>query len=99
MRFPGNVRQLRNLAERIGVIFRQTGQWDGRLITHALELTREAGGRQLPVSSRPSQANERARILSELEKNGWQRQKTAEQLGMSRKSLWEKMRKLGINES
>jgi DNA-binding NtrC family response regulator len=97
MRFPGNVRQLRNLAERVGVIFRQTGHWDGRMISHALALASDCG-QSPPAPGRASQDNERARIVSELQKNGWQRQKTADQLGMSRKSLWEKMRKFGINE-
>ncbi len=96
MRFPGNVRQLRNLAERVGVIFRQTGRWDERLISHALEMMREVAAPPAPASRRPSAGDERAKIVNELNKNGWQRQKTAEQLGMSRKSLWEKMRKLGI---
>ncbi len=98
MRFPGNVRQLRNLAERVGVIFRQTGHWDARLITNALALASDCGDPHPPASSRASQADERARIVSGLQKNGWQRQKTADELGMSRKSLWEKMRKFGITE-
>ncbi|RYX95930.1 MAG: sigma-54-dependent Fis family transcriptional regulator [Comamonadaceae bacterium] len=100
MRFPGNVRQLRNLAERVGVIYQQTGTWDFRLISSALEMVQDMDA---PVagpaaSRRASSADERARIIAELEKNGWQRQKTAEQLGMSRKSLWEKMRKFGIED-
>lgn len=98
MRFPGNVRQLRNLAERVGVIFHQTGKWDARMISNALALASDCGSASQPVSGRASQPGERARIVSELQKNGWQRQKTADQLGMSRKSLWEKMRKFGINE-
>lgn len=99
MRFPGNVRQLRNLAERIGVICRQTRGWDERLISNALSLARDAGSPPPPASSRASQASARARIIGELEKNGWKRQKTADQLGISRKSLWEKMRKFGIAEN
>ncbi len=94
MRFPGNVRQLQNLAERVGVIVRQTSDWDMRLITRAMEQVQqsEAAGGAKPHFN----ADEHDRILAELERNGWQRQKTADHLGMSRKSLWEKMRKYGI---
>ncbi|MDB5963949.1 MAG: sigma-54-dependent Fis family transcriptional regulator, partial [Polaromonas sp.] len=97
MRFPGNVRQLQNLAERVGVIFGQTGEWDMRLISRALENVEEMNTASTPSSKRPLDAEERDRILGELERNGWQRQKTADLLGMSRKSLWEKMRKYGID--
>ncbi|MCZ8257582.1 MAG: sigma 54-interacting transcriptional regulator, partial [Polaromonas sp.] len=97
MQFPGNIRQLRNLAERIGVIVRQTNQWDEKLINRALEMVMDATEVSPALAARRSaDASERARILSELDRNEWHRQKTAQELGISRKSLWEKMRKLGI---
>lgn len=97
MRFTGNVRQLQNLAERIGVIVRQTGDWDMRLIMRALQQVQDSEATATPGAGRGRlDADERERILNELSKNGWQRQKTADQLGMSRKSLWEKMRKYSI---
>ncbi len=98
LQFPGNIRQLRNLAERIGVIVRQTSQWDEKLINRALEMVMDAGAGVPPAlaARRSADAVERARILSELDRNEWHRQKTAQVLGISRKSLWEKMRKLGI---
>ncbi len=106
MRFSGNVRQLRNLAERIGVIVRQTGEWNVRLITRAMDLSQDDGTAPVHSEEKPAQAHAqphaqpdaRARILAELEKNGWRREKTAVMLGMSRKSLWEKMRKYGIGD-
>jgi len=67
-----------------------------RLTTHAQEMMRDVAAPLAPASRRPSAGDECVRIVSELDKNGWQRQKTAEQLGMSRKSLWEKMRRFGI---
>lgn len=98
LQFPGNIRQLRNLAERIGVIVRQTNQWDEKLINRALEMVVDTGAEVAPVvaARRSADASERARILSGLDRNDWHRQKTAQELGISRKSLWEKMRKLGI---
>jgi transcriptional regulator of acetoin/glycerol metabolism len=40
---------------------------------------------------------ERSRIIDALNLNGWRRQDTAAELGISRKVLWEKMRKLQIS--
>ncbi|WP_343550254.1 helix-turn-helix domain-containing protein, partial [Ralstonia sp.] len=39
---------------------------------------------------------ERRRILAALDANNWRRQDTANTLGISRKVLWEKMRKYQI---
>ena len=96
MPFQGNVRQLRNLAERIGVIFRQIGQWDIKLIGNALAMMERVPAAPEVLSKLSSDADERTIIIDELDKNDWRREKTATQLGMSRKTLWEKMRRLGI---
>ncbi len=40
MRFPGNVRELRNLAERVGVIVRQLRVWDATRIQRMLVAAR-----------------------------------------------------------
>ena len=40
--------------------------------------------------------DERNRIIAALSENGWKRQNTAQHLGISRKVLWEKMRKYQI---
>jgi DNA-binding NtrC family response regulator len=39
---------------------------------------------------------ERSRVLAALATNAWRRQDTAQYLGISRKVLWEKMRKYQI---
>jgi transcriptional regulator of acetoin/glycerol metabolism len=41
-------------------------------------------------------SSERNRIIAALEINDWKRQDTAQHLGISRKVLWEKMRKYQI---
>ncbi|MFM0610282.1 sigma-54 dependent transcriptional regulator [Paraburkholderia sediminicola] len=100
--FPGNVRELRNLAERIGVTVRQIGAWDAvrlhRLLASArgsqvapVETVSEA-----PVDRRRWDTAERSRVISALDANGWRRRDTAQHLGISRKVLWEKMRKYHI---
>lgn len=100
--FPGNVRELRNLAERIGVTVRQIGAWDAprlrRLIAHARNAQpAPAESANEPVVDRSKwDMAERARVLAALAANAWRRQDTAQYLGISRKVLWEKMRKYQI---
>jgi len=104
--FPGNVRQLRNLAERVGVIVRQVRRWDQPMIQRAIALTRgtpapvtvgDRNGSAADGGERKGWNNtERNRIIAALEMNDWRRQDTAQHLGISRKVLWEKMRKYQI---
>jgi len=108
--FPGNVRQLRNLAERVGVIARQLHSWDQNLIQRAIALTRgtpapaalatDRNGTGVPLDANGDRkgwnSSERNRIIAALEINDWKRQDTAQHLGISRKVLWEKMRKYQI---
>jgi DNA-binding NtrC family response regulator len=100
--FPGNVRELRNLAERIGVTVRQIGAWDAARLQRLLALARsnqpvpaESAAEVLVDRSKWDMA-ERSRVLAALDANGWRRQDTAGTLGISRKVLWEKMRKYQI---
>jgi DNA-binding NtrC family response regulator len=101
--FPGNVRELRNLAERIGVTVRQIGAWDAtrlrRLIAHARNaqpVPAESAAPEAVVDRSKWDMGERARVLAALASNAWRRQDTAQYLGISRKVLWEKMRKYQI---
>ena len=50
MHFPGNVRQLRSLSERLGVIARQTGRWDQPLYERALH----SAGNMAPAPALPA---------------------------------------------
>lgn len=99
MEYPGNVRQLRNVAERVGVVVRQVGRWDQGLIQRALGHVREAQpGADRSADRRRWDGSERNRIIEALERHGWKRQDAAQHLGISRKVLWEKMRKYQIND-
>src|SRR5690606_23898552 len=99
MESPGNARQWRNVAERVGVIARQTGRWDQALIQRALEPVRDmapanAAGHPADLADRRRwDGNERNRIIAALNQHGWKREDAAQHLGISRKVLWEKMRK------
>jgi transcriptional regulator with GAF, ATPase, and Fis domain len=101
MRFPGNVRELRNLAERIGVTVRQMRTWDPQrlqaLLTHA-QRTQAALSERSHDAARWNMAD-RTRVIDALTTNGWRRQETAQYLGISRKVLWEKMRKYQISDT
>jgi DNA-binding NtrC family response regulator len=100
--FPGNVRELRNLAERIGVTVRQIGAWDAtrlrRLIAHArnAQPAPSENTSEVVVDRSKWDMAERSRVLAALTSNAWRRQDTAQFLGISRKVLWEKMRKYQI---
>jgi two-component system response regulator AtoC len=94
--FPGNIRELRNMLERAVALCDGT-----RIERHDL----------LPIDNEQAEAEathptlkatiadaERQAIRSALERHDWTIGKAAEDLGISRKSLWEKMRRYGIEQ-
>ena len=120
--FPGNIRQLANLVERVAILVRQQGIWDNGRLDRIFERMSALPGQKRqtgptsdkadapmvaqsqhgrPENDEPdlSEADrqERSRIIDALNLNGWRRQDTAAELGISRKVLWEKMRKLQIS--
>ncbi|WP_375791652.1 sigma 54-interacting transcriptional regulator [Glaciimonas immobilis] len=102
-RFAGNVRELRNVAERIGIIYRQLGNWDRSRIDRVFAglgtLARSSEGSDLLLVRKKGELTERNRIVAALDANGWRRQDTAHAIGISRKVLWEKMRKFQIADT
>lgn len=95
LHFRGNVRELINLAERVAITCQATGGWNAELLRPMLQRSQAAcQPRRQPWSSRDE--TERERILAHLESHGWRRQVTADALGISRKVLWEKMRKYAL---
>jgi DNA-binding NtrC family response regulator len=96
--YPGNVRQLRHaIAHAIAL----AGGKPIELEHLPAELA--------PDPERPSQTSmrqlqeaeadfERSYLLRALRRTGWNRTRAAELLGISRKTLWKKMRKLAIGE-
>jgi DNA-binding NtrC family response regulator len=91
--WPGNIRQLKHVLERACILSTQP------------VLTAEALFGELPVPQEEGTAEsladhlhacERRYIESALRANRWRMAETAAALGISRKNLWEKLRKLGI---
>lgn len=98
--FLGNVRELRNIAERVTIIYRQLGDWDRGAIDRVFAALREfqddTADIEIGSARRKWDMADRNRIIEALDAHNWRRQDTANYLKMSRKVLWEKMRKFQI---
>ncbi len=84
-RWPGNVRQLRNVVERLGVLY------DGAESLEALLdklLGHKTAGRDC--------SRERENLLELLEEASGNRSVAAKMIGVSRTTLWRKLRRLNI---
>ena len=86
--WPGNVRELRNAAERVALGLGLEGPADRRA---------EAPGESRPLAERVA-AFEREEIVRALIASGGVLKPVYESLGLSRKTLYEKMQKLGIDK-
>lgn len=95
--WPGNIRELKNALERASLMS------DGRTIAHDILFDRPAPA----LNAQQDVAGTLRDYLAECERDfivralgacKWQIQDCADSLGISRKNLWEKMRKLGIDK-
>jgi len=95
--WPGNVRELKHCIERACIM---TGdrQLEPR---HFFECEPPTGAveRDPGTLSTYLQDCERSYIQRALAAHDWQVARTAESLGISRKTLWDKARRLGIKEA
>ena len=95
--WPGNVRELEHAVERACILARGP-------VIQPWDLFQDDASREAPVGAAPDatlgtylRECERDFIVRVLEEHHWRVSETAEGLGISRKNLWEKMRKLGIS--
>ncbi|MBK5537354.1 sigma-54-dependent Fis family transcriptional regulator [Pseudomonas sp. TH05] len=95
--WPGNVRQLRNVLRTLAALCE-----DGRIVLEDLPAVIRHS-RPAPVvatvediSQHPLDDAERLALLNVLEQQRWHMTHTAEQLGVSRNTLYRKLRKHGI---
>jgi PAS domain S-box-containing protein len=101
--WPGNVRELQNAIEYAAL---QAG--DGDLhVEHLPPDVREGADRQARTrvavpgddpGRSPGAAGEREALLDALDRAGWNRTRAAEALGISRVTLWKRMRRHGISD-
>ncbi len=95
--WPGNVRELKHAVDRACILARAPliQPWD---LFQSDGLQDQADG-PTPDTTLAAYLSdcEREFILRALEEHQWRVTETADALGISRKNLWEKMRKLGIS--
>ena len=97
--WPGNIRELQNVVERAVLLGKSE-------MIGLADLPREiTGGARINVSRFGSltlkealEEPERQIILDVLEANGWNRNATADSLGVNRTTLYKKMKKLGLED-
>jgi len=90
--YPGNVRELENIIEHAFVLCR-SGMIGMRHLPD--RFRRDEGARHSAGAA--SLAELEGRFLIEaLKRNGWNRERTARELGMHKTTLWRKVRRLGI---
>jgi transcriptional regulator with PAS, ATPase and Fis domain len=95
--FPGNVRELRNVLAYAFVIGDGPILMPGDLPPEVLGLDdRAKPADPAPPRGAPPLSPEAARIASVLERAGGNRERAARVLGMSRVTLWRRMRELGL---
>lgn len=101
--WKGNVRQLRNFCERL-IILADRKVIPGEMIQDELDMIQFAGRQEtffdrksVTASTKPEPENtEQNQILKALEQASGNREQTANLLGISKATLWRKMKKYGI---
>jgi DNA-binding NtrC family response regulator len=99
-RWTGNVRELQNVVERAVLLGKgdvvQVDDLPPQLAAEAPVSAHADPGRNLKQAlSQP----EKQIILEVLERNGWNRQATSEELGINRTTLYKKMKRLGLEDA
>jgi PAS domain S-box-containing protein len=90
--FRGNVRELENIIEHAFVLCR-SGMIGMRHLPDNLR-PEEGAARQVDTASLPEL--EGRFIIEALRRNGWNRERTARELGMHKTTLWRKIKRLGL---
>jgi DNA-binding NtrC family response regulator len=99
--WPGNVRELRHCIERAYVLTPGT-LLDPQVLFDEQQAGGDCGfGSSCVGVNRPSLSTcleecERQYLLKELVRHDWQMAKTAAAIGISRKNLWERLRRLKL---
>jgi len=95
--YPGNVRELENMIEHAFVTSPGPTILIENLPKPVIPLTKEAHSPSVHEGVLASQ--EKALVLKTLEEMNWNQVKAAERLGISRSTLWRRLKDLGIKPS
>jgi transcriptional regulator of acetoin/glycerol metabolism len=98
--YPGNVRELENAIEHAFVICGGNTVKHDDLPLHVCEQSRRHSPESpmaSPPRTRPLENAEAATIRDALARHGGNRSRAARDLGISRNTLWRKMKRHGIN--
>jgi DNA-binding NtrC family response regulator len=93
--FPGNVRELRNTI-RHALALAGGGDVDLDHLPEELRARTPLRARREPTLAEAVRAFEREFVLRTLQDSGWNKTRAAEALGISRKTLWSKLREHDI---
>lgn len=93
--FPGNIRELENILEHAYILCRGTLIEEKHLPRDFLEKTNRVPA--LPANTTPLTVSERNLMRETLKEQEGNRIKMARRLGISRSTLWRKIRKHGIS--
>jgi len=88
--WPGNVRELENLMKRVGALHAADQRLDATLLLPFL-----SEGQALPMPSNGGE-QERAAILTAYQEAGGNKSRVAELLGVSRKTLYARLKRLNL---
>lgn len=101
-RWPGNVRELQNVIERAVLLGKgpliTLQDLPGNVTAGASEAATVVTSNSRQTLKEALEGPERQIILQVLRENGWNRNATADQLGINRTTLYKKMKKLGLEE-
>jgi two-component system response regulator HydG len=94
--FPGNIRELENFIER-SVILTKSERLDGSLLPNIASLSDKAT--KTPIrSALDIKNNQKQLILQALEETSWHQSKAADILGISRRTLHNKLKEFNISK-
>lgn len=104
-RWPGNVRELENVVQR-AVLLCKSNWIERSLLPNSILLNAPAATSVTPVAMCDAgnslrnalEGPERQIILDALRANQWNRNLTADKLGINRTTLYKKMKRLGLDE-
>ena len=98
--YPGNVRELENILEHALIICREESIGPGHLPDYLLHrrpnLLKDKDRVPDSQAQKTAGPSEREHLLAVLRKHGWNRSKTAGELGIDRTTLWRKIKKFDL---